>query len=99
AQVYTTNSYIRKYDFVGMIKDYDENNKIATIEQRNRINIGDTLEVFGPDREYFELVIKEMWNEDNEPIESAPHAQQIIKVKIDEQVKPFYLIRKKRDDI
>ncbi|MBC7087235.1 MAG: U32 family peptidase [Tissierellales bacterium] len=99
AQVYTTNSYIRKYDFVGMIKDYDEKNKIATIEQRNRINIGDTLEVFGPDREYFELVIKEMWNEDNEPIESAPHAQQIIKVKIDEQVKPFYLIRKKRDDI
>lgn len=99
AQVYTTNSYIRKYDFVGMIKDYDENNKIATIEQRNRINIGDTLEVFGPDREYFELEIKEMWNEDNEPIESAPHAQQIIKVKIDEKVKPFYLIRKKRDDI
>ncbi len=98
AQVFTTNSYIRKYDFVGMILDYDEITQIATIEQRNRINVGDVLEIFGPDMNYFEFKIENMWNEEDEPIESAPHAQQIIKTKIYNQVKPFYLIRKKRDD-
>jgi putative protease len=98
AQVFTTNSYIRKYDFVGMILDYDESTQIATIEQRNRINVGDVVEIFGPDINYFELKIENMWNEEDEPIESAPHAQQIIKTKIYNQVKPFYLIRKKRDD-
>lgn len=98
AQVFTTNSYIRKYDFVGMILDYDESTQLATIEQRNRIKVGDVLEIFGPDMNYFELKIENMWNEEDEPIESAPHAQQIIKTKIDKKVKPFYLIRKKRDD-
>ncbi len=98
AQVFTTNSYIRKYDFVGMILDYDESTQIATIEQRNRIKVGDVLEIFGPDMNYFELKIENMWNEEDEPIESAPHAQQLIKTKIYNQVKPFYLIRKKRDD-
>lgn len=98
AQVFTTNSYIRKYDFVGMILDYDESTQLATIEQRNRIKVGDVVEIFGPDMNYFELKIENMWNEEDEPIESAPHAQQIIKMKIYNQVKPFYLIRKKRDD-
>lgn len=98
AQVFTTNSYIRKYDFVGMILDYDESTQIATIEQRNRIKVGDVVEIFGPDMNYFELKIENMWNEEDEPIESAPHAQQLIKMKIYNQVKPFYLIRKKRDD-
>lgn len=98
AQVFTTNSYIRKYDFVGMILDYDESTQIATIEQRNRIKVGDVVEIFGPDMNYFEFKIENMWNEEDEPIESAPHAQQIIKTKIYNQVKPFYLIRKKRDD-
>ena len=98
AQVFTTNSYIRKYDFVGMILDYDESMQIATIEQRNRIKVGDVLEIFGPDMNYFEFKIENMWNEEDEPIESAPHAQQLIKMKIYNQVKPFYLIRKKRDD-
>ncbi|HOK63237.1 MAG TPA: U32 family peptidase [Soehngenia sp.] len=98
AQVFTTNSYIRKYDFVGMIINYDKDTKIATIEQRNRINLGDVVEVFGPDMDYFELEIKNMWNEEDDPIESAPHAQQIIKIKINNPVKPFYLIRKKRED-
>lgn len=98
AQVFTTNSYIRKYDFVGMILDYDESTQLATIEQRNRIKVGDVVEIFGPDMNYFELKIENMWNEEDEPIESAPHAQQLIKMKIYNQVKPFYLIRKKRDD-
>ncbi len=98
AQVFTTNSYIRKYDFVGMILDYDESIQLAIIEQRNRIKVGDVVEIFGPDMNYFEFKIENMWNEEDEPIESAPHAQQIIKTKIYNQVKPFYLIRKKRDD-
>ncbi len=47
SQVYTTSSYIRGYDFVGMVLDYDENTKIATIEQRNRMFVGDEIEIFG----------------------------------------------------
>ena len=35
-QVYENSSYIRNYDIVGVVKSYDEETKIATIEQRNK---------------------------------------------------------------
>ena len=37
SQVYETNSYIRGYDFIGIVLDYDENSKIATVEERSRV--------------------------------------------------------------
>lgn len=98
AQVYTTSSYIRGYDFVGMVLDYNKETKLATIEQRNRLFIGDEIEVFGPGKEHFTQKIEKMWNEEDKEIDVAPHAQQIIKIKMDEEVERFHLIRKERED-
>ncbi|NJD02840.1 MAG: U32 family peptidase, partial [Ruminiclostridium sp.] len=36
-QIYHTGSYIRDYDFVGMVTAYDKETGIATVEQRNRM--------------------------------------------------------------
>lgn len=94
AQVYESSSYIRGYDFVGMVLDYDEETKIATIEQRNRIFVGDEVEVFGPGKEHFIQKIQNMWDESDDEIEVAPHPQQIIKMKMDQPVSRFYLLRK-----
>ena len=38
--------------------------------------------------------IEEMYNEDGEPIESAPHARQIVKLKLDIKVDKDYMLRK-----
>ena len=98
AQVYTTSSYIRGYDFVGMVLDYDKDTKIATVEQRNRIFKGDMLEIFGPSVNYFTQEVKEMWDDEGNEINVAPHAQQIIKIKVDKDIEEFYLLRKVRGD-
>jgi len=98
AQVYTTSSYIRGYDFVGMVLDYDKESKIATIEQRNRLFVGEEIEIFGPGKEHFTQIINNMWDKDGKEIEVAPHAQQIIKIKMNEEVEKFYLLRKGRED-
>ncbi len=98
AQVYTHSSYIRGYDFVGMVLHYDKETKIATIEQRNRMFVGEEIEIFGPGREHFAQKIEEMWDEEGNPIDVAPHPQQIVKMKVDEDVERFYLIRKPRED-
>lgn len=98
AQVYTTSSYIRGYDFVGMVLDYDKDTKIATIEQRNRIFKGDTIEIFGPGVDYFTQEIKEMWDENGKEIDVAPHPQQIIKIKVNKDIEQFYLMRKEREE-
>lgn len=98
AQVYTTSSYIRGYDFVGMVLDYDKETLIATIEQRNRLYVGDEIEIFGPGKEHVSQKIEMMWDEEGNEIEVAPHAQQIIKIKMEKEVERFYLLRKERED-
>ncbi len=96
-QLYESSSYIRGYDFVGVVIDYDEKTKIATIEQRNRIFKGDTLEVFGPEIKFHEFEIGTMINDKDEEVDVVPRAKEIFKTKIDYPVKPWYLIRKKID--
>lgn len=98
AQVYTSSSYIRGYDFVGMVLDYDEETKIATIEQRNRIFVGEEVEVFGPGKDYFTQKIEKMWDKNDNEIDVAPHAQQILKIKMDYPVERYDLVRKGRED-
>ncbi len=94
-QLYTSSSYTRNYDFVGIVLDYDKDNKIATIEQRNRIFKGDILEVFGPEKEFFEFEVGTMLNGKGEEVEVVPRAREIFETKIDHSIKPGYLLRKK----
>ncbi|MEW9121323.1 MAG: U32 family peptidase [Thermotaleaceae bacterium] len=97
-QIYGSSAYIRGYDFVGVVQDYDPNTQIATIEQRNRIFKGDVLEIMGPDIDPFNQVVHSMWNENGEEIDVAPHAQQIIKIRLDHPVHRHYILRKDRKD-
>ncbi|QSZ26539.1 U32 family peptidase [Aceticella autotrophica] len=91
---YATSSYIRNYNFVGLVLDYDEKSGIATIEQRNRVFKGDTVEIIGPD-EQFEQIIENMQDANENEIEVAPHPQMIIKIPVKKPVKKYYMLRKK----
>lgn len=97
-QVYASSSYIRTYDFTGLILDYDKDLGIATVEQRNRMFVGDKIEIFGPNKEHFTQIIERMWNENGEQIEVAPHPQQIVKIKMNQPVEPWDIIRKSRKE-
>lgn len=98
AQLYGSTSYIREYDFAGLVLDYDKETKIATIEQRNRIFLGDEIEVFGPNKDFFVQKIEKMTDDKGRDIEVAPHAQQIIKIEMKEDVVARSMIRKPRKD-
>jgi len=95
-QLYTSSSYQREYDFIGNIIKYDNSKKIATIEQRNKFSIGDSIEIMGPDFFLIDFTIEKMWDENGIEIESAPHAGQIVKMKIDEKVDEYYILRRKK---
>lgn len=98
AQVYDTSSYLRGYDFTGLILDYDEKTKIATVEQRNRMFVGDEIEVFGPNKKHFTQVIQQMWDKNMDKIDVAPHPQQKIKILMDYPVQAMDMMRKERED-
>ena len=98
-QLYTTSSYVRNYDFLGVVLSYDEETKIATIEQRNHFKIGDKIEIIGPDYFYCEHLITEMYNEEGERIDVAPHAKQIVKMPINNKLEPYYMLRIELEEI
>jgi U32 family peptidase len=93
-QNYASSSYIRNYDFVGIVRGYDENTELATVEQRNKMVVGDEIEVIGPYVETMNAKIEKIYNEDGEEIESAPHPRQIVKLKLDIKVKENYMLRR-----
>lgn len=96
-QNYVTNAYSREYDFLGVVREYDESTSMALVEQRNKINVGDEMEVFGPGIEYFTMKVEKMLDaETGEAIESAPHAQQMINIEMNFPVNKDFLLRRKR---
>ncbi len=96
-QVYTDSSYIRDYDLIGIVTDYDEESKIATITQRNRFFKGDEIEIIQPQKAFFTQKITSMKNEKDEEIDVAPHAAMIVKMKLDKPVVKNAMLRKKRN--
>ncbi|ABR48625.1 peptidase U32 [Alkaliphilus metalliredigens QYMF] len=94
--IYGNKSYIRGYDFIGLINKYDPISQIATVEQRNRFFLGDEIEIIGPKEILIKMKIEQMWDEHDEPLEVAPHPQQIIKMKMTEKVAENYILRKER---
>lgn len=95
-QNYLTSDYIRDYSFVGLVKEYDPSTGLTTIEQRNKFSVGDVIEIFGPRIPYYEETIEEMYNEEGEPVQSAPHPQQVLKIRFKRTPGENFIMRKKK---
>ncbi|MFB1049376.1 U32 family peptidase [Paraliobacillus sp. JSM ZJ581] len=95
-QLFGRPARIPKYDFAGLVLDYDETTQIATIQQRNSFGVGDEVEFFGPNFYHFKQTIKEVWDENGEPIDRAKHAMMITKVKVDQPLKYYDMMRKRK---
>ena len=94
-QNYQTSAYTREYSFVGIVKSYDSATGYAVVEQRNKMTLGDEIEVFGPDIPFFKQALESRYDaESGEPLESAPHPQQVLRIKMDQPVKENYILRK-----
>lgn len=94
-QIYQSSSYIREYDFIGMVTEYNDETGIATLEQRNRMFAGEEIEVVRPQGEFFTQKIEGMKNADGEDIEVAPHPQMMLTMKMSRPVTPFTMLRRK----
>lgn len=95
-QVYTDSSYIRDYDLIGMVEEYNPTTKIAKISQRNRFFKGDEIEVLSPERPFFAQNVDFMQNDKFEDIEVANHAEMTVYIKLAQDVLPGAMLRKKR---
>ncbi len=95
-QNYLTSAYIRDYSFIGVVKSFDPETSMAVVEQRNKMSVGDEIEVFGPGRDFFSQRLEVLLDEEDQPIDSAPHPQQTVKIKMKEPVEEKFILRKRK---
>lgn len=93
-QLYNIRSETPTKDFIGIVLDFDENNNIATIEQRNYFTLGDEVEFFGPDLMNKKAKITEMTDINGENIDVARHPLQLLKIKVPFKLSKYDMMRK-----
>ena len=93
AQVYKSSSYIKNYEFVGVVKSVKSN--IARIEVRNKICFRDELEIIGPSLENdCKEIITNMTDKDGNKLKFANHGQ-IVYLRIKNKLKTGNILRRK----
>ena len=94
-QYYSDRQEDTNQDFLGVIIDYDNENKEIILEQRNYFKTGDIINIFGPKKESFNLKIEYIKDEDGNIIDAARHPKQILRIPSKVEVKKDDLIRVK----
>ncbi|MEG0773261.1 U32 family peptidase [Clostridium sp.] len=97
-QVQESSAYIRKYDIVGVVKNFDTSTNTATIEQRNKVFDGDIVEVLRPVGDNIEVALKNMKDSKGQEIPSAPSAQMLFTVTVDEELRENDILIKAKED-
>ena len=94
-QIFDKTAEIPLQDFVARVLNYDKETKIVTIEQRNNFTTKKPFEVLSP-RGTFPLTIDKMWNKDNEEVEVARHAKEVLYFKSDIEFSEFDMFRQSK---
>ena len=92
-QYFLGREEVSNQDFLGIVLDYDEKTNIATIEQRNYFKVGDTVEFFGPNLESYTYNVEEIKDEDGQVIDVARHPRMIVKLKVDQKLEKYDMMR------
>ncbi|MBQ1870913.1 MAG: U32 family peptidase [Lachnospiraceae bacterium] len=97
AQIYTNNTYLKDYTFLGIVGDTDENG-LYMIEQKNKFSVGEEIEVMKPDGENILVTVKRIVNDDGEDMESCPHPLQSLHIDLGIKLERFDVLRRKEED-
>lgn len=95
SQAYDKSQPVQPYDFIGMIKEYDEETKTAKVQQRNHFKVGEIIECLSPSGEVFPLKIGKLTNEDGDEVEKAPHPLEMLTMEAERKLEPYTIMRRK----
>lgn len=93
-QQYGSVAYTRDYEFTARVLDYFPEKGQMLIEQRSKFLVGDTLEVLTPKSGLKTFVVEHMYDEEGNPVDSAPHPQQKLYIDVDFAVEKDDFLRK-----
>lgn len=92
-QYFLGRQEISNQDFLGLVLDYDEEEKMVLLEQRNYFKKGDIVEFFGPETETFTYTVHTILNDKDEEIEVANHPNMLVKLPVDKPLHKWDMMR------
>lgn len=92
-QYFLGRQELSNQDFLGLVLEYDEENKMVTLEQRNYFKVGDIVEFFGPNMETFTYQVAKIYDEEGEKIEIANHPKMVVKLPIEAKLSKYDMMR------
>lgn len=97
AQIFGSSSYIREYDIIGIVREFNPETKIAKVEQRNRFFLGDEIEIMRPMQDYFTQKVTYLKDEEGNDLDAARHAAMIFYIRLERDTPIDSMLRKKKD--
>jgi len=95
-QNYKTSSYIRNYELLGVVSDYDETTKTLSVIQKNRFFEESEVEFLCPHSDYINYKVTDLRDAESNKIDVANRPQQIVKMFCDIPIEVGSLMRGKR---
>ena len=95
---FSDRTEVSNQDFLGIVLDYDEYNKLLVLEQRNYFKIGDVVEFIGPNIEPITYTISTIIDKDDNVIDVARHPRMIVKLPTNVKIDKYSMMRIKMFD-
>ena len=67
-------------DFLAQVLDYDKNNHIVKVAERNYFEVGNEVEIFTPKGDIVSFTIEKLYDKDMNSIEVARHPEEILNI-------------------
>lgn len=93
SQIYDSSTYVKEYTYLGMV-GARRGDGLYALEQRNKFRTGEKIEIMKPDGRNLPVVVKGIYDQDGNPMDSAPHARQKLWVDLDGQADEYDILRR-----
>ena len=93
-QEYENGGYIRNYDVAAISRGTDDDGNTRFF-QKNKLSIGDEVEVMAPNAEPFAFTITKMTDSEGNEFTSVPHPMQEFFINMGRDLPEYSMIRKK----
>lgn len=93
-QIYDNNTYVKNYTYLGWVQQTDASGR-CLIEQKNKFSPGEEIELMKPGGENVMVTVRGIWDEQENPMDSAPHPNQMLWVDLGAAPAVYDLLRRR----
>lgn len=96
-QIYDSNTYVKEYTYLGIVGEQNDKG-LYRIEQRNKFSVGEEIEVMKPDGRNQQVTVRQILDDEGNPMESAPHPKQVLWIDLGQKLDQFDILRRQEEE-